>query len=182
MRTAPRGAYRPLSQRGWCRYFVQSLLTRHVASRVLASTTDGIDSSTAAGRMVIGVLASMAQFERELVKERTALKREAPGRTAGSSAVPQGRRLRAHRHGEADEGRRSHREGHRQAPRGKPCPLSRHLTDGAAWSAGASRLDGRRVCLFKACGSRRSQAAPTFPATETRGPGSSPWAGADGNC
>src|SRR5271169_1171223 len=43
----------------------------------LVSTTDGIDSSTAAGRMVIGVLASMAEFERELVKERTALKREA---------------------------------------------------------------------------------------------------------
>ncbi|MDT2008755.1 recombinase family protein [Rhodococcus opacus] len=43
----------------------------------LVSTSDGIDSSTAAGRMVIGVLASMAEFERELVKERTALKREA---------------------------------------------------------------------------------------------------------
>ena len=42
----------------------------------LVSTTDGIDSSTAAGRMVIGVLASMAEFERELAKERTALKRE----------------------------------------------------------------------------------------------------------
>lgn len=43
----------------------------------LISATDGIDSSTAAGRMVIGVLASMAEFERELVKERTALKRMA---------------------------------------------------------------------------------------------------------
>ena len=43
----------------------------------LVSTTDGIDSSTAAGRMVMGVLASMAEFERELAKERTALKREA---------------------------------------------------------------------------------------------------------
>lgn len=43
----------------------------------LVSTTDGIDSSTAAGRMVIGVLASMAEFERELTIERTALKRVA---------------------------------------------------------------------------------------------------------
>jgi DNA invertase Pin-like site-specific DNA recombinase len=43
----------------------------------LISTTDGVDSSSAAGRMVIGVLASMAEFERELIKERTALKREA---------------------------------------------------------------------------------------------------------
>jgi DNA invertase Pin-like site-specific DNA recombinase len=47
------------------------------AGVTLISTSDGIDSSTAAGRMVIGVLASMAEFERELVKERTALKRAA---------------------------------------------------------------------------------------------------------
>ena len=55
------------------------------AGVTLISTTDGIDSSTAAGRMVIGVLASMAEFERELVKERTALKRAVPGPTAPSS-------------------------------------------------------------------------------------------------
>jgi DNA invertase Pin-like site-specific DNA recombinase len=41
----------------------------------LVSITDGIDSSTAAGRMMIGVLGSLAEYERELVKERTALKR-----------------------------------------------------------------------------------------------------------
>jgi DNA invertase Pin-like site-specific DNA recombinase len=51
---------------------VKALTDRSIT---LISTTDGIDSSTAAGRMVIGVLASMAEFERELVKERTALKR-----------------------------------------------------------------------------------------------------------
>jgi DNA invertase Pin-like site-specific DNA recombinase len=42
----------------------------------LVSITDGIDSSTAAGRMMIGVLGSLAEYERELVKERTALKRQ----------------------------------------------------------------------------------------------------------
>jgi DNA invertase Pin-like site-specific DNA recombinase len=41
----------------------------------LVSVTDGIDSSTAAGRMMIGVLGSLAEYERELIKERTALKR-----------------------------------------------------------------------------------------------------------
>jgi DNA invertase Pin-like site-specific DNA recombinase len=41
----------------------------------LVSETDGIDSSTAAGRMMIGVLGSLAEYERELVQERTALKR-----------------------------------------------------------------------------------------------------------
>src|SRR6516164_8116109 len=42
----------------------------------LVSTSDGIDSSTPAGRMMIGVLGSLAEYERELTKERTALKRE----------------------------------------------------------------------------------------------------------
>jgi len=43
----------------------------------LVSNSQGIDSSTAAGRMMIGVLGSLAEYERELVKERTALKRAA---------------------------------------------------------------------------------------------------------
>ena len=43
----------------------------------LVSVNDGIDSSTAAGRMMIGVLGSLAEYERELMKERTALKRAA---------------------------------------------------------------------------------------------------------
>ena|ERR1700758_1091417 len=51
---------------------VKALTDRGVT---LISTTDGIDSSTAAGRMMIGVLGSLAEYERELGKERTALKR-----------------------------------------------------------------------------------------------------------
>ncbi len=41
----------------------------------LVSTSDGIDSSTAAGRMMIGVLGSLAEYERALTKERTVLRR-----------------------------------------------------------------------------------------------------------
>jgi DNA invertase Pin-like site-specific DNA recombinase len=52
---------------------VKALTDRGVT---LISATDGIDSSTAAGRMMIGVLGSLAEYQRELVKERTALKRE----------------------------------------------------------------------------------------------------------
>jgi DNA invertase Pin-like site-specific DNA recombinase len=52
---------------------VKALTDRGVT---LVSTSDGIDSSTAAGRMMIGVLGSLAEYERELIKERTALKRE----------------------------------------------------------------------------------------------------------
>jgi len=53
---------------------VKALTDRGVT---LVSTSDGIDSSTAAGRMMIGVLGSLAEYERELIKERTALKRTA---------------------------------------------------------------------------------------------------------
>ena len=49
----------------------------------LISVTDGIDSATPAGRMMIGVLGSLAEYERELIKERTALKR-ASSRTNGT--------------------------------------------------------------------------------------------------
>ena len=51
---------------------VKALTDRGVS---LVSVTDGIDSSTAAGQMMIGVLRSFAEYERQLVKERTALKR-----------------------------------------------------------------------------------------------------------
>ncbi|OBB80306.1 hypothetical protein A5760_19665 [Mycobacterium colombiense] len=51
---------------------VKALTDRGVT---LISVTDGIDSSTAVGRMMIGVLGSLAEYERELMKERTALKR-----------------------------------------------------------------------------------------------------------
>lgn len=74
----------------------------------LVSVTDGIDSSTAAGRMMIGVLGSLAEYERELIKERTALKRitsKANGTTFGrprkvqnSSEVATARRMKADGH------------------------------------------------------------------------------------
>ena len=51
---------------------VKALTDRGVT---LVSTSDGIDSSTAAGRMMIGVLGSLAEYERELIKERTDLQR-----------------------------------------------------------------------------------------------------------
>lgn len=51
---------------------VKALTNRGIT---LISTTDGIDSSTPTGRMMIGVLGSLAEYERELIKERTALKR-----------------------------------------------------------------------------------------------------------
>ncbi|MCE5290074.1 MAG: recombinase family protein [Nocardiaceae bacterium] len=56
-----------------CMTTVKKLRDRGV---ILRSTSDGIDSSTPAGRMVMGVLASIAEYERELLLERMALKQE----------------------------------------------------------------------------------------------------------
>lgn len=74
----------------------------------LVSTTDGIDSSTPAGRLMIGVLGSLAEYERELVKERTALKRQAsqangtkfgrPRRVADVSHIATAKRMKADGH------------------------------------------------------------------------------------
>lgn len=84
---------------------VKALTDRGVT---LISVTDGIDSSTAAGRMVIGVLASMAEFERELVKERTALKRAA-SRVNGTRF---GRRKKVAHPGHIATARRMKDDGH----------------------------------------------------------------------
>src|ERR1700754_89427 len=70
----------------------------------LVSVTDGIDSSTAAGRMMIGVLGSLAEYELELTKERTALKRAAsrangtkfgrPRKVADADHIARARRMK----------------------------------------------------------------------------------------
>jgi DNA invertase Pin-like site-specific DNA recombinase len=87
----------------------------------LVSTTDGIDSSTPAGRMMIGVLGSLAEYERELTKERTALKRQVSRANGTRFGRPQeNRRPGSYRDGKTDEGRRAHGQGHREIPRRKP--------------------------------------------------------------
>ncbi|UCZ63608.1 recombinase family protein [Mycolicibacterium phocaicum] len=88
---------------------VRELTNRGVT---LVSVTDGIDSSTAAGRMMIGVLGSLAEYERELVKERTQLKRVAshangtkfgrPRKVQDAQNVATARRMKADGHAARD--------------------------------------------------------------------------------
>ena len=50
---------------------VQDLSARAVGLRVLTGQGAQIDTTTAGGRLVFGIFAALAEFERELIRERT---------------------------------------------------------------------------------------------------------------
>ena len=60
---------------------VQNLSTRGVGLRVLTGQGAQIDTTTAAGRLVFGIFAALAEFERELIRERTLAGLTAEGRS-----------------------------------------------------------------------------------------------------
>ncbi|MCP4308908.1 MAG: recombinase family protein [bacterium] len=50
---------------------VQDLADRGIGFRVLAGQGANIDTTTAGGKLVFGIFAALAEFERELIRERT---------------------------------------------------------------------------------------------------------------
>lgn len=50
---------------------VQELAERGVAFKVIAGQGANIDTTTASGKLVFGIFAALAEFERELISERT---------------------------------------------------------------------------------------------------------------
>ena len=50
---------------------VQDLHDRNVGLRVLTGQGASIDTTTASGKLVFGIFAALAEFERELIRERT---------------------------------------------------------------------------------------------------------------
>jgi len=50
---------------------VQELTNRGIGLRVLTGQGAQIDTTTAAGRLIFGIFAALAEFERELIRERT---------------------------------------------------------------------------------------------------------------
>lgn len=50
---------------------VHDLTERNVGLRVLTGQGAAIDTTTAAGKLVFGIFAALAEFERELIRERT---------------------------------------------------------------------------------------------------------------
>lgn len=50
---------------------VHDLMTRGVGLKVLTGQGAAVDTTTAAGKLVFGIFAALAEFERELISERT---------------------------------------------------------------------------------------------------------------
>ncbi len=65
---------------------VDGLAARDVGLRVLSGQGAALDTTSASGRLVFGIFASLAEFERELIRERTMAglaAARARGRTGG---------------------------------------------------------------------------------------------------
>jgi DNA invertase Pin-like site-specific DNA recombinase len=50
---------------------IHDLMERGICFRVLTGQGANIDTTTASGRLVFGIFAALAEFERELIRERT---------------------------------------------------------------------------------------------------------------
>ena len=50
---------------------MHELTTRGIGLKVLTGQGAAIDTTTAAGKLVFGIFAALAEFERELIAERT---------------------------------------------------------------------------------------------------------------
>src|SRR6516225_5415902 len=50
---------------------IHDLMERKIGFRVLTGQGASIDTTTASGRLVFGIFAALAEFERELIRERT---------------------------------------------------------------------------------------------------------------
>lgn len=83
---------------------VHDLTARDIGLRVLAGHGASIDTTTASGKLVFGIFASLAEFERELIRERTMAGMQAArarGRLGGRKFVLTPSMLRRAQHGMA---------------------------------------------------------------------------------
>jgi DNA invertase Pin-like site-specific DNA recombinase len=83
---------------------VHDLTNRNIGLKVLAGHGASIDTTTASGKLVFGIFASLAEFERELIRERTVAGLQAArarGRTGGRKFAMTPSMLRRAQHGMA---------------------------------------------------------------------------------
>ena len=83
---------------------VHDLTARNIGLKVLAGHGASIDTTTASGKLIFGIFASLAEFERELIRERTMAGMQAArarGRLGGRKFVLTPSMLRRAQHGMA---------------------------------------------------------------------------------
>ncbi|WP_438846694.1 recombinase family protein [Asticcacaulis taihuensis] len=83
---------------------VHDLTNRGIGLKVLAGHGASIDTTTASGKLIFGIFASLAEFERELIRERTVAGLQAArarGRTGGRKFAMTPSMLRRAQHGMA---------------------------------------------------------------------------------
>lgn len=73
------------------RHFIDTVNALYAQGIEFCSVRENIDTRTASGRVVLQVFATLAEFERELVRERTAagLAAIAPAGTAAAAMTPE---------------------------------------------------------------------------------------------
>jgi len=67
---------------------IHDLMERKIGLRVLTGQGANIDTTTASGRLVFGIFAALAEFERELIRERTIAGLFRRGRGVATAAGP----------------------------------------------------------------------------------------------
>ena len=101
---------------------MQDLSARGVGLRVLAGQGAQIDTTTAASRLVFGIFAALAEFERELIRERTVA--PAPAATPGPAISRGEPSPSAHGPMLALQQERVHCPMREDPPRTEPCVVS----------------------------------------------------------
>jgi DNA invertase Pin-like site-specific DNA recombinase len=67
---------------------VHDLTERGVGLKILTGQGAAVSTTTASGKLVFGIFAALAEFERELIVERTKAGLLAPGPAAAGAADP----------------------------------------------------------------------------------------------
>ena len=114
---------------------VHDLTKRGIGLKVLAGAGAAVDTTTPAGKLTFGIFAALAEFERELISERTKAGLGAGSRPKGRTAVQDDARQAQAGHGG---------DGSARDERRRPLPRDQGDAPDALPARGAGRESSRR--------------------------------------